>query len=90
MIALSLGEIAQIVAGELLLPTGTTDATVVSGSVETDSRLVTAGSVFFALPGEVTDGHLFADAAVANGAALVIAERALEVPVAQKIGRAHV
>lgn len=81
MIALTLGEIAATLAGQLVVPHGadrpTTDTTV-NGSVETDSRLVTTGSIFFALPGEVTDGHLFADAAVANGAALLIVERRLE------------
>src|SRR5690606_37517510 len=56
-------------------------ATVVSGSVETDSRLVGPGSVFFALPGETTDGALFAPDAVAAGAALVVAERRLDLPV---------
>jgi UDP-N-acetylmuramoyl-tripeptide--D-alanyl-D-alanine ligase len=54
---------------------------LVSGSVQTDSRLVEPGSIFFALPGEETDGALFAPAAVEAGAALVIAERALDLPV---------
>nr|WP_199859643.1 UDP-N-acetylmuramoyl-tripeptide--D-alanyl-D-alanine ligase [Frigoribacterium sp. CFBP 8759] len=53
-------------------------ATPVDGTVETDSRLVTPGSIFFALRGEVTDGHLFVEAATSNGAALVVAERELE------------
>nr|WP_199859199.1 UDP-N-acetylmuramoyl-tripeptide--D-alanyl-D-alanine ligase [Frigoribacterium sp. CFBP 8751] len=53
-------------------------ATPVDGTVETDSRLVTPGSIFFALRGEVTDGHLFVEAATANGAALVVAEREVE------------
>ncbi|GEK80787.1 UDP-N-acetylmuramoyl-tripeptide--D-alanyl-D-alanine ligase [Agrococcus baldri] len=50
----------------------------VTGSVETDSRLVTPGGVFFAMPGEATDGHRFIDAAIEAGAALVVAERAVE------------
>jgi UDP-N-acetylmuramoyl-tripeptide--D-alanyl-D-alanine ligase len=38
-----------------------------------DSRLVTPGNLFVALPGERTDGHRFlADAAVAGAAALVV------------------
>nr|WP_228497610.1 UDP-N-acetylmuramoyl-tripeptide--D-alanyl-D-alanine ligase [Frigoribacterium sp. VKM Ac-1396] len=53
----------------------------VDGSVETDSRLVTPGSIFFALRGEVTDGHLFVEAATAAGAALVVAEREVEIDV---------
>ncbi len=79
MIALTLAEIAQALGGRLVR--GAADATV-SGSVETDSRLVGAGSVFFALPGETTDGALFAAAAVEAGAVLVVAERELDVDAA--------
>ncbi|MFA4840911.1 MAG: Mur ligase domain-containing protein, partial [Agrococcus sp.] len=66
-------EIAAAVAGELH-----GDDVTVTGSVQTDSRLVDDGAVFFAMPGEVTDGHRFIDAAIAAGAALVVAERPLE------------
>ena len=85
MIALTLAELAQALGGSLVLPEGVGDDTVVSGSVETDSRQVGAGAVFFALPGEETDGHLFAPAAVEAGAALVIAERAVDVTVPQLV-----
>jgi UDP-N-acetylmuramoyl-tripeptide--D-alanyl-D-alanine ligase len=85
VIALTLAELAQALGGSLLLPDGMGDDTVVSGSVETDSRLVTPGSVFFAMPGEETDGHLFAPAAVEAGAALVVAQRDLAVAVPQLI-----
>ena len=82
MIALTLAELAEIAGGALRLPEGGPDADqVVDGSVETDSRLVTAGSVFFALRGDETDGHLFADSAVASGAAVVVAERPLDLAV---------
>ena len=30
---------------------------VIDGSVQTNSALVEPGSIFFALPGETTDGH---------------------------------
>jgi UDP-N-acetylmuramoyl-tripeptide--D-alanyl-D-alanine ligase len=83
MIALGLGEIASALEGELRLAAGDTAETVVQGEVHTDSRKVGAGAIFFALPGEVTDGHLFAESAVANGAVLVIVERELELPVTQ-------
>ena len=43
------------------------------------------GSVFFALPGEETDGHLFAPAAAEAGAALIVAEREVAVDVPQLI-----
>ncbi|PJJ72390.1 UDP-N-acetylmuramoyl-tripeptide--D-alanyl-D-alanine ligase [Diaminobutyricimonas aerilata] len=79
MIALALQEIADIVGGRLVLPADSAADALVDGTVETDSRRVTAGSIFFALPGEVTDGHLFAPAAVDAGAALVVAERDPEV-----------
>jgi len=36
-----------------------------------DSRQVTEGSLFFALPGERTDGHRFVESAVKAGAALI-------------------
>jgi UDP-N-acetylmuramoyl-tripeptide--D-alanyl-D-alanine ligase len=75
VIALTLAEIASAVDGELVQGA---PGTVVDGSVETDSRLVGPGSVFFALQGEVTDGHLFVQAAVEAGAALIIAERNIE------------
>jgi UDP-N-acetylmuramoyl-tripeptide--D-alanyl-D-alanine ligase len=75
VIPFPLADVVELVGGRLELPwPGETE---VSGSVHTDSRLVETGSIFFALPGEVTDGHLFAQAAVDNGAALVVAEREL-------------
>ncbi|HEX4058796.1 MAG TPA: UDP-N-acetylmuramoyl-tripeptide--D-alanyl-D-alanine ligase [Galbitalea sp.] len=85
MIALPLADLVTIVDGRL--EAGVAGERVVSGSVQTDSRLVTAGSLFFALPGEVTDGHLFAAAAAAAGAAAVIAERELGLDVPTVIVR---
>lgn len=81
MIALRLAEIASALDGTLVLPDGVDEQTTVGGSVQTDSRLVEPGSVFFALPGETTDGALFAPAAVEAGAALVVTEQPLELPV---------
>jgi UDP-N-acetylmuramoyl-tripeptide--D-alanyl-D-alanine ligase len=79
VIALTLAEIAGIVGGRLVATVP--DDTIVGGSVQTDSRLVEPGSIFFALPGEVTDGALFAASAVENGAALVIAQDDLDLTV---------
>lgn len=73
MLRMRASEIAEAVGGVLH-----GDDAIVTGSIETDSRLVTAGSAFFAMPGEVTDGHRFVDAAMQAGAALVVAERPLE------------
>lgn len=79
MIAFRLEELAGLLDGRLVLPQGTAGDTIVSGSVETDSRLVGPGSIFFALPGEVTDGHHFALDAVAAGAALVVCRERLDI-----------
>ncbi|NEN06092.1 UDP-N-acetylmuramoyl-tripeptide--D-alanyl-D-alanine ligase [Diaminobutyricibacter tongyongensis] len=86
MIALTLEEIAAATAGRLVLGnTGATPATTVSGLSHTDSRDVTAGSIFFAKPGEFTDGHLFAPQAVENGAALIVVDHELDLPVPQLV-----
>jgi UDP-N-acetylmuramoyl-tripeptide--D-alanyl-D-alanine ligase len=77
MIALTLAEIATAIDGELVL--GAAETTI-DGSVETDSRLVGSGSVFFALLGEETDGHRFVPAAASAGAALVVTERVVDLP----------
>jgi UDP-N-acetylmuramoyl-tripeptide--D-alanyl-D-alanine ligase len=77
MIPLRLAELVDALGGSLLLPPGTTHDDVVGGSAQTNSALVTAGSIFFALPGKVTDGFLYAPDAVERGAALVVAERPL-------------
>ncbi|WP_285043158.1 UDP-N-acetylmuramoyl-tripeptide--D-alanyl-D-alanine ligase [Plantibacter sp. LMC-P-059a] len=82
MIDLTLTEIAAATNGRLLAGSAHADL-VVSGLADTDSRLITPGDIFVAKPGEETDGHLFADAAVANGAALLIVERELPVAVPQ-------
>jgi UDP-N-acetylmuramoyl-tripeptide--D-alanyl-D-alanine ligase len=63
VIPLSLAEVASALGGTLTLAPGTSPDTIVSGSVQTDSRLVEHGSIFFALPGAETDGALFATAA---------------------------
>jgi UDP-N-acetylmuramoyl-tripeptide--D-alanyl-D-alanine ligase len=78
VIALTLAELRDALGGELV---GGDPATVVGGSVHTDSRLVEPGSVFFALPGAATDGHRFARAAVERGAVLIVAERPVDVDV---------
>ncbi len=83
MIDLTLDEVAAAVGGSLVPAADATGETVVGGEVHTDSRKVVPGSIFFALPGEVTDGHLFAASAVENGAVLLIVERVLDLPVAQ-------
>ena len=52
---------------------------VVGPDVVIDSRAVTPGCLFVALPGERVDGHEFAGSAVAAGAAAVLGTRAVDV-----------
>ncbi len=78
MIELTLAEIASIVAGRL--GGGADPGAVVDSSVEFDSRLVTAGGLFLAVPGDHQDGHDFAAAAIKAGATAVMGTRPLEVP----------
>ncbi len=81
MIALSLKEIAEILDGHLIRAQDT--SAIVSGEAHTDSRKVVPGAIFFALLGEFTDGHLFAQAAADNGAALLVVERELDISTPQ-------
>jgi UDP-N-acetylmuramoyl-tripeptide--D-alanyl-D-alanine ligase len=55
------------------------DAFQASG-VETDSRDVRSGDLFFALKGENSDGHLYVDKAFAHGAAAAVVERPIAQP----------
>ncbi len=77
MITLTLAEVAAAVGGRLHRCDGTE---LVTGSVEFDSRRLTAGGLFVALPGERVDGHEFAAAAVAAGATGVLAAREVDAP----------
>jgi UDP-N-acetylmuramoyl-L-alanyl-D-glutamate--2,6-diaminopimelate ligase len=52
-----------------------------------DARAVKPGALFFAVPGERADGHDFAAGAVEQGAAALVVERALDVPVPQVVVR---
>ena len=83
MIPMTLAEAATAVSGTLHLSGGDTSETVVSGIVDTDSRLMAPGTIFVAKPGEVTDGHNFVAAAADAGAALAIVERPVEVTISQ-------
>ncbi len=69
-LALSVDEIVEATGGQLLSSGEGTFFT----DVVTDSRQVRAGSIFFALKGERTDGHLFVCTAVERGAALCVVE----------------
>ncbi|MEP7178994.1 MAG: UDP-N-acetylmuramoyl-tripeptide--D-alanyl-D-alanine ligase [Pseudonocardiales bacterium] len=77
MIAMTLGEIAGIVSGRLH---GADPDTVVTGRVEFDSRTVTVGGLFLALPGDHVDGHDYVGEAIAHGAAAALVSRPVEGP----------
>ncbi|WP_029068833.1 UDP-N-acetylmuramoyl-tripeptide--D-alanyl-D-alanine ligase [Jonesia quinghaiensis] len=66
-------EIADITGGELHC----SPEVVVSGAVTIDSRAAGEGSLFAAVIGENNDGHDYAAAAIAAGAALVLAQQPL-------------
>jgi UDP-N-acetylmuramoyl-tripeptide--D-alanyl-D-alanine ligase len=81
MIDLTIAQIAEIVGGRLADITPDEAAqTRVTGTVEFDSRAVTPGGLFLALPGARSDGHDFAAAAVGAGAVAVLAARPVGVP----------
>ncbi|MEU7633920.1 UDP-N-acetylmuramoyl-tripeptide--D-alanyl-D-alanine ligase [Nocardia sp. NPDC049220] len=78
MIEMTLREIADVVGGTLH---DVPDPEVrVTGAVEFDSRRIGSGDLFLALPGERSDGHDYAGAAIAAGAVAVLAARPVGVP----------
>ena len=82
MIRMSVAEMAVAMGGEVL-GSENPEKAFVEGLADTDSRLIQPGGIFFAKPGEVTDGHLFVDAAIHNGASLVVVEREVSASVPQ-------
>ena len=50
-----------------------------------DTRQVGSGALFFCVPGDRADGHDFAEEAVARGAAALVVERPVSLPVPQLI-----
>ncbi|RSD10369.1 UDP-N-acetylmuramoyl-tripeptide--D-alanyl-D-alanine ligase [Amycolatopsis eburnea] len=77
MIVLSLAEIADVVGGRLHRAE---PGAQVTGTVEFDTRKLTPGGLFVALPGEKVDGHDFAAQAVEAGAVAVLAAREVDAP----------
>src|SRR5215213_2555766 len=77
MMEVSLADIAAVVGGRVADDGA---AAPVTGAAFVDSRSVEQGGLFVAVPGERVDGHDFARAAVAAGAAGVLGARATGVP----------
>jgi UDP-N-acetylmuramoyl-tripeptide--D-alanyl-D-alanine ligase len=73
MIEIKLRELASVINGSLIGD----GETAITSTVETDSRLITNGGLFFAKPGEEADGHDFVSDAIKNGAVAAVVEREL-------------
>jgi UDP-N-acetylmuramoyl-tripeptide--D-alanyl-D-alanine ligase len=76
MIEMRLADVAAVTGGRLHRASGDERVT----AVEFDSRAIRPGGLFVALPGERVDGHAYAAAAVAAGAAAVLAGREVDAP----------
>lgn len=80
MISLSLAEIAAAINGEVIQgdPNG-----VVAGAVQTDSRLIQAGDIFFAKLGEQEDGHRYLESVASVAALAVVSQPRTDLALAQ-------
>lgn len=74
---LVVSEILEATGGELLRGSAAADVTGAS----TDTRLIKAGDVFFALRGEKSDGHLYVPDALKAGASGVVVADGMSVPI---------
>ena len=74
---LTIGEIAQACGGKLILNDNTKSDNRVT-SVVIDSRQVTEGGVFIAVPGQRVDGHTFISSVFAQGVSLAIVSKTPE------------
>ena len=81
MISVSASQLATIL-GAKLVGTGSVNVT---GSAETDSRLVSSGSIFFAKLGEQADGHDFVEDAKSRGALVAVVEHPVDVDIVQLV-----
>ena len=81
MIAVAANQLAEVLRARLI---GDGEV-VVTGTAETDSRLVSAGSIFFAKPGEQADGHDFVSDARSRGAVIAVVEHPVDVDIVQLV-----
>jgi UDP-N-acetylmuramoyl-tripeptide--D-alanyl-D-alanine ligase len=77
MIPIEIHQIVEIIGGRVF--GGSVEGAV--GGVSIDSRTVGAGDLFVAIRGANFDGHDYARAALEKGAACVVVERAVDLPV---------
>ena len=83
MIKISALELGRILSARVEKDNGNK----VTGSVETDSRLMTQGGLFFAMRGENEDGHSYVQDAKARGAAVAVVEEIVDVEITQVVVR---
>ena len=76
MIPLTLSQIAELTGGTLAGDPGV----VVTGPAFVDSRAPEPGGLFVAVVGEHSDGHTYAEVAVAGGGAAVLGSRPTAAP----------
>jgi UDP-N-acetylmuramoyl-tripeptide--D-alanyl-D-alanine ligase len=81
MITASAKQLADILGAELF---GDPEVSA-TGNAETDSRLVSEGSIFFAKPGEQADGHDFVADAKSRGAVVAVVERRVDIEITQLV-----
>ncbi len=81
MLSLTIAQIANSMSGEIVRGDA---ARVVSGEVQTDSRQIDSGGIFFAKLGENEDGHDYVGDAFSQGATLAVVSRPMEqIPIDQ-------
>lgn len=73
---MKLGQLLESVDYEII----SGDADIEISGVQYDSRKATPASLFVAITGFKTDGHLFASEAISKGAIAVLVEKEIEVP----------
>ncbi|NIK75871.1 UDP-N-acetylmuramoyl-L-alanyl-D-glutamate--2,6-diaminopimelate ligase [Paenibacillus castaneae] len=76
-----LKEIAELLITSRLIGDGELEWT----GIETDSRSISIGCLFICLRGHTVDGHLYAPQAMEAGAAALIVERELDLPIPQLV-----
>lgn len=72
----TLGEVALVMRGELV----GADSSVITSGAATDSRRVVGSELFFALPGELFDGHDFVSDALSRHASACVVQRPIDGP----------
>ncbi|WP_328800341.1 UDP-N-acetylmuramoyl-L-alanyl-D-glutamate--2,6-diaminopimelate ligase [Paenibacillus sp. LX16] len=78
---MQLQQLASLLAVSRVVGDGTVDCR----GIGADSRRVQQGDLFLCLPGFTVDGHDYAEQAIASGAAALVVERELDVPVPQLV-----